>query len=83
MGSPRSGGQFFQLSRLLELLSPECIHTSSVHDEAFTMCFIRELKRKRLNLLTDSKEKKLKEVSVVVVVVISASCVGCKVVFSR
>ena len=57
---------------------------SAVHDEAFTMCLIREFKKKRLNLFTDSKEKKLKEVSVVVVVVvISASCMGCKVVFSR
>ena len=38
--------------------SPECIHNSAVHDEAFTMCFIRKFKRKRLNLLTDSKEKR-------------------------
>ena len=33
------------------------LHNSAVHDEAFTMCFIRKFKRKRLNLLTDSKEK--------------------------
>ena len=38
--------------------SPECIHNLAVHDEAFTMCFIRKFKRKRLNLLTDSKEKR-------------------------
>ena len=37
--------------------SPECIHNSVVHDEAFTMYFIRKFKRKLLNLLTDSREK--------------------------
>ena len=40
-------------------VSPECIHNSAVHDEGFTMCFMRKFKRKRLNLLTDSKEKRL------------------------
>ena len=40
-------------------MSPECIHNSAVHDEGFTMCFIRKFKRKRLNLLTDSKEERL------------------------
>ena len=50
--------------------SPECIHNSAVHDKKFTMCFVRKFKRKRLNLLTDSKEKRR------VVVVISASCAG-------
>ena len=39
--------------------SPECIHNSAVHDKAFIMCFIRKFKRKRLNLLTDSKEERL------------------------
>ena len=38
--------------------SPECIHNSAIDNEAFTMCFIRKFKRKRLNLLTDSKEKR-------------------------
>ena len=38
--------------------SPECIHNSAVHDEAFIMCFMRKFKRKRLNLLIDSKEKR-------------------------
>ena len=38
--------------------SPECIHDSAIHHEAFTMCFIRTFKRKPLNLLTDSKEKR-------------------------
>ena len=33
--------------------SPECINNSAVHDEAFTICFIRNL-RELLNLLTDS-----------------------------
>ena len=37
---------------------PECIHNSAIDNEAFTMCFIRTFKRKRLNLLTDSKEKR-------------------------
>ena len=38
--------------------SPECIHNSTTDNEAFTMCFIRKFKRKRLNLLTDSKEER-------------------------
>ena len=38
--------------------SLECIHNSAVDNEVFTMCFIRKFKRKRLNLLTDSKEKR-------------------------
>ena len=38
--------------------SPECIHNSAIDNEAFTMGFIRKFKRKRLNLLTDSKEKR-------------------------
>ena len=38
--------------------TPECIHNSAVHDKAFTMCFIRKFERKRLNLLTDSNEKR-------------------------
>ena len=38
--------------------SPECIHNSAIHNEAFTMCFISKFKRKRLNLLTDSKENR-------------------------
>ena len=38
--------------------SPECIHNSAIYNEAFTVCFIRKFKRKRLNLLTDSKEKR-------------------------
>ena len=37
---------------------PECIHNSAIDNEAFTMCFIKKFKRKRLNLLTDSKEKR-------------------------
>ena len=48
-------------SRCCELSNPEsleCIHNSAVHDKAFTMCFIRKYTRKRLNLLTDSKEKR-------------------------
>ena len=43
---------------VVSLLSATCIHNLAVHDEAFTMCFIRKFKRKRLNLLTDSKEKR-------------------------
>ena len=42
----------------LAIRSLECIHNSAVHDEAFTMCFIRKFIWKRLNLLTDSKEKR-------------------------
>ena len=48
-------------SSCCELSNPEfleCIHNSAVHDKAFTMCFIRKFKRKCLNLLTDSKEKR-------------------------
>ena len=59
--------------------SPECIHNSVVHDEEFTMYFIRKFKRKLLNLLTDSREK---DVSVVVVVV-SAGYGVCKSFFAR
>ena len=33
-------------------------HNSAIDNEAFTMCFIRKFKSKRLNLLTDSKEKR-------------------------
>ena len=43
----------------LSLLSASITsYNSAVHDEALTMCFIRKFKRKRLNLLTDSKEKR-------------------------
>ena len=42
----------------LAILSLLSASNSAVHDEAFTMCFIRKVKRKRLNLLTDSKEKR-------------------------
>ena len=38
---------------ILSLLS-----ASAIDNEAFTMCFIRKFKSKRLNLLTDSKEKR-------------------------
>ena len=31
---------------------------ATIDNEAFTMCFIRKFTRKRLNLLTDSKEKR-------------------------
>ena len=33
-------------------------HNSAIDNEAFTMCFIRKFKSKRLNLLTNSKEKR-------------------------
>ena len=36
----------------------ECIHNSAIDNEAFTMCIVRKFKRNRLNLLTDSKEKR-------------------------
>ena len=43
----------------LSLLSASITsYNSAVHDEALTMCFIRKFKRKRLNLLTDTKEKR-------------------------
>ena len=48
-------------SRCCELSNPEsleCIHNSAIDNEPFTMCFIRKFKRKRLNLLTDIKEKR-------------------------
>ena len=48
-------------SRCCELSNPEsleCIHNSAIDNEAFTMCFVKKFKRKRLNLLTDSKEKR-------------------------
>ena len=42
---------------ILHSESPECIHSSAVDGEEFTMCFISKFKRKRLKL-TDSKEKR-------------------------
>ena len=43
----------------LSLLSASITsYNSAVHDEALTVCFIRKFKRKRLNLLTDTKEKR-------------------------
>ena len=36
----------------------ECIHNSTIDNEALTMCSIRKFKRERLNLLTDSKGKR-------------------------
>ena len=46
------------VSLAIRTVSPECIHNSAIDNEAVTMCFVRKFKRKRLNLLTDSKEKR-------------------------
>ena len=51
------------ISRAVVILAIQSRLSASItqqymHDEAFTICFIRKLKRKRLNLLTDSKEKR-------------------------
>ena len=72
------------INKLCELSNPpktslKCIHNSTVNNEAFTMCPTRKFKRKLLNLLTDSREK---DVSVVVVVV-SAGYGVCKSFFAR
>ena len=55
--------KLFVISRVVVILAIQSRLSTSItqqymHEEAFTICFIRKLKRKRLNLLTDSKEKR-------------------------